>query len=132
MITDAKPLLWATALVLALAAGAAGVVSVVDPRISIEMYGAFLAGAALLWVNLTVGAAIVESLTDAMARGGNPALGGFALLVKTGFLFVCFLGFGQLLGMVPVVLGAMATVGSFGVAIVTVPILAPTVMEKTA
>lgn len=129
MITDAKPLLWATAPVLVLVACVAGVVSVVDPRISIAMYGAFLAGAALLWVNLALGAALVESVTSVLARGGNPSLGAAALMVKTGFLFVCFLGLGQLLGMLPVVLGAMATVGSFGVAIVTVPILAPTVME---
>lgn len=129
MITDAKPLLWATGLFLTLGVGAGAVATVLEDQLTIQAFGAFLAGAGLLWVNLAIGAALVESVTRVMASGGNPALGTLALMAKTGFLFASFLALGSTLGMVAVVAGAIATLGSFGLAVVTVPLFAPTLME---
>lgn len=129
MITDAKPLLWATGLILTLAVGVGAVATVVEDQLTIEAFGGFLAGAGLLWVNLAIGAALVESVTQVMTRGGNPALGTLALMAKTGLLFASFLGLGSLLGMGPVVFGAIVTLGSFGLAVVTVPLFAPALME---
>lgn len=121
MIIDAKPLLWATSLILALVVLGA-VVAGVQGSVSFENLGGFLAGSALLLGNLFLGAALVQRMSATMSRGDDASLAFMALFAKTLVLFASFLGFGALLGMGPVVSGAVATIVSFTIAVLLAPL----------
>ena len=121
MILDAKPILWATTLILAIPVVGAGVAGALG-TVGLAELGGFYVGCALLLGNLVLGAALVQRMSASMSRGEDASLAFMALSAKTLVLFASFGLCGWLLGMGPVVSGAVATFTSFTIAVLLAPL----------
>lgn len=129
MIIDAKPILWTTGALVVLVVGAVGAGVTVAGAVPYASYLAFVLGSLLIWVNLTVGSALVSAASDALAREQAAGLQMGALFGKTLLLFATFAVVGPLVGMVPFVFGIAVTMVCFLTAVVTAPLYSFTPAE---